>query len=92
MSLDQFSLSLQIPNSNQLYKHTNTCFRIILIRVFQVRESSVLVVLQSKEIMHRPWCLLEIYTAIKEGIPIVAVNCTGKRIRTTQRGASPLYY
>ena len=43
-----------------------------------VVDSDVLVILQTKELFQRPWCLLECYTAIKEGIPIVALNCEGK--------------
>lgn len=42
-----------------------------------VREAQVLVVLQSKEVFHRPWCLLEVWTAIEAGIPVVAVNVEG---------------
>ena len=44
----------------------------------EVKNSSVVVVMQSKELLRRPWCLLELYTAVVEGIPIVALNCIGK--------------
>ena len=43
-----------------------------------VKNSDVLVLFQSKEVLQRPWCLLELYTAITEGVPIVALNCIGK--------------
>ena len=43
-----------------------------------VRDSSALVVLQSAEILYRPWCLLEMYAAIESGVPVVALNCQGK--------------
>ena len=43
-----------------------------------VKDSDVLVLFQSKEVLSRPWCLLELFTAIAEGVPIVALNCVGK--------------
>ena len=43
-----------------------------------VRDSSALVVLQSAEILYRPWCLLEMWAAIESGVPVVALNCQGK--------------
>jgi len=43
-----------------------------------VKESSVLVLFQSSKVLERPWCLLELYTAVMEGVPIVALNCAGK--------------
>ena len=33
---------------------------------------------QSSKVLERPWCLLELYTAVMEGVPIVALNCAGK--------------
>ena len=42
-----------------------------------VRESDVLVLLQTKGLLTRPWCLLEIHTAINAGVPIVAINVKG---------------
>ena len=33
---------------------------------------------QSRKVLERPWCILELYTAVMEGVPIVALNCTGK--------------
>jgi len=43
-----------------------------------VRGSDVLVILQSSEILLRPWCLLEMVAAIDAGVPIVAINVQGK--------------
>ena len=43
-----------------------------------VCDSSALVVVQSAEILYRPWCLLEMYAAIESGVPIVALLCQGK--------------
>ena len=34
--------------------------------------------LQSEEVLSRPWCLLELYAAATAGIPIVALACSGK--------------
>ena len=42
-----------------------------------VRNCDVLVLLQTTGLLSRPWCLLEIYTAIKSEIPIVAINIKG---------------
>ena len=33
---------------------------------------------QSSKVLERPWCLLELYTAVMEGVPIVALNCAGR--------------
>ena len=41
--------------------------------------SDVLVLVLSAEIFHRPWCLLEVLTAIREGVPIVAVGVGSTR-------------
>ena len=43
-----------------------------------VRNSSVLILFQSRHVLERPWCLLEMYTAVMERVPIVALNCLGK--------------
>ena len=43
-----------------------------------VRNSDVLVVLQSEQVLQRPWCLLEIHAALEARVPIVSVNCLGK--------------
>jgi hypothetical protein len=42
-----------------------------------VRDSDVLVVLQSADVFERPWCLLEMLAAIDEDIPMVAVSVAG---------------
>ena len=39
-----------------------------------VKETQVLVLLQSKGVLTRPWVILELYTAITSGVPIVALN------------------
>ena len=39
-----------------------------------VRDTKVLVLLQSKGVLTRPWVIMELYTAIKNGVPIVALN------------------
>jgi len=38
----------------------------------------VVVLLQSEDVLFRPWCLLELYAAATAGIPIVALACSGK--------------
>ena len=35
-----------------------------------VRESDVFVILLTAEVLLRPWCILEIHTAVSAGIPI----------------------
>ena len=45
---------------------------------FSPQNSDVLLVVQTKELFQRPWCLLECFTAIKNQVPIVALNCEGK--------------
>ena len=41
-----------------------------------VTESDVLVLLQSARVLERPWCLIEIATALDHDIPIVGVSLT----------------
>ena len=43
----------------------------------QVAMSDVLVLFQTRDLLTRPWCLVEIYTALTEGVPIVAVCVAG---------------
>ena len=43
-----------------------------------VRNTEVLVLLQSKGVLTRPWVLLELYTAITNNVPIVALNIAGR--------------
>ena len=38
-----------------------------------VRDSEVLLLLQSKDVLTRPWCLIELYTAVTNNVPIVAL-------------------
>ena len=44
----------------------------------QVRASDTVVVLLTKNVLSRPWCLLEIYTAIQAHIPIITVQVRGQ--------------
>jgi hypothetical protein len=46
--------------------------------VQHVRDSDVLAIIQSAEVLQRPWCLLEMYAAIEAGIPIIAIAVSGK--------------
>ena len=46
--------------------------------VDHVKDSDALLLFQSKEVLHRPWCLIELNTAIAHGVPIIALNCNGK--------------
>ena len=39
-----------------------------------VLQSDVLLLLQSKGVLERPWCLIEILTALEHGVPIVGVS------------------
>lgn len=42
-----------------------------------VKRSDVLILLQTRGLLTRPWCLVEIHTAISANIPIVAVHING---------------
>jgi len=42
-----------------------------------VRESECVILLQSKGVLTRPWCLLELYTAATCGVPILCLNVQG---------------
>ena len=42
-----------------------------------VRDSAVLVLIQSKMVLSRPYCVLELLTAIKHEVPIVGLNLVG---------------
>ena len=43
----------------------------------QVIASDVLVLFQTRSLLTRPWCLVEIFTALTEGVPIVAACVEG---------------
>ena len=43
----------------------------------QVVQSDVLILLLTKDVLTRPWCLIELYHAITNGVPIVTVNVAG---------------
>ena len=40
----------------------------------QVVQSDVLILLLTKDVLTRPWCLIELYTAVTNRVPIVTVN------------------
>jgi hypothetical protein len=43
-----------------------------------VRNSDVLVIVQSAEVLTRPWCLLEMVAAVDAGVPMIAIAVSGK--------------
>ena len=47
--------------------------------VDHVKQSRVLVLVQTKSVLTRPYCLLEVLTAIEAGIPIVGVQVAGRQ-------------
>jgi hypothetical protein len=49
-----------------------------------VFKSDVLVALLTKGYLTRPWCLLEIFAAVKRGIPIISVEVAGGRFSTAE--------
>ena len=46
--------------------------------VNRVKDSDVLLLLQSRDVLHSPWCLIELEAAITYGVPIVGLLCVGK--------------
>merc|ERR1719169_172709 len=48
------------------------------ILVQHVRDSDVMLVLLTADVMLRPWCILEIHAAVSAGIPLVGVTLRGK--------------
>ena len=42
-----------------------------------VRKSDVLLILQTRNVLTRPWCLLELNAAIEASVPIVAIRVHG---------------
>ena len=46
--------------------------------VDHVKAARVLILVQTKSVLTRPYCLLEVLTAIDEGIPIVGVTVAGR--------------
>ena len=53
--------------------------RDLRVLVDHVKDSDALILFQSKEVLRRPWCLIELDTAITHGVPIVALSCVGKK-------------
>ena len=43
----------------------------------EVRDSDCLLLIQSSGLLSRPWCLLEMYTAVEANVPIVTINVKG---------------
>jgi hypothetical protein len=41
-----------------------------------VRESSCVLLLQTRSVLSRPWCLIELITAIDADVPIVGISIT----------------
>jgi hypothetical protein len=56
----------------------------------EIRNSRVLVLMLSREMMTRPWCLLEIHAALTHGIPIVPIRLEGSTDRWKEDGAPSL--
>ena len=55
-----------------------------------VARSDVFVLLQTSNVLARPWCLLETYTAILNHVPIVAINVEGSFAYSHQETAELL--
>jgi hypothetical protein len=55
-----------------------------------VARSDVFVLLQTSNVLARPWCLLETYTAILNHVPIVAINVEGSFAYSYQETAELL--
>ena len=53
--------------------------RDLRVLVDHVKDSDALILFQSKEVLQRPWCLIELSAAITHGVPIVALSCVGKK-------------
>ena len=43
-----------------------------------VKDSDVLLLIQSKDVLQSPWCLIELDAAITHGVPIVGLAVVGK--------------
>ena len=54
-----------------------------------VMECDVLILFLTRDLMTRPWCIIELYTAITNDVPIVALKvCGNYRECTKHRPAS----
>ena len=47
--------------------------------VDQVKDSDALVLFQSRDVLHHPWCLIELDAAITHSVPLVLLSCVGKK-------------
>ena len=54
-----------------------------------VKQAEVLVLLQTKSVLTRPWVILELYTAITHDVPIVALNVQVNKKCHLKHRASP---
>ena len=60
-----------------------------------VKSSDVLVLLQSTNVLTRPWVILELYSAVAHGVPIVAMKVNNAKLviifaqRNRNAGAAP---
>ena len=55
-----------------------------------VRKSDTVVLLATKGVLTRPWCLLELYTAIRLGVPVVLIELEGHNSADTAHLAAHL--
>ena len=56
-----------------------------------VRESDVLILVQSKSVLSRPYCLLELVTAIEARVPIVGVSLVVGSVDKYKFDAAPAF-
>ena len=54
-----------------------------------VKQAEVLVLLQTKSVLTRPWVILELYTAITHDVPIVALSVQVNKKCHLKHRASP---
>ena len=62
-----------MPGSGQAFLDSDDLTDLRLL-MEHVKQSECLVLLQSKGVLTRPWVLLELYTAITNDVPVVALN------------------
>ena len=53
-----------------------------------VKSSKVFILLLTNEVLTRPWCLLEIYTALENKIPVIPVRIERQRLNYSYSGAA----
>lgn len=57
-----------------------------------VKDSAVLVIVQSKSVLTRPYCLIELLTAVKHRVPIVGLCLSGVGVRAQYDFADASHY